>query len=220
MSNKYNPPYDNSPVRHHPQNSNNILSEGIFVDKLWVEPTELDPKLQTPELGLSSGPLTSLSFYFAKYCKDYSEDFMLCKNETTDPRHCLKEGRRVTRCAIDLVNQVSKSCKPEWESHWNCLDMHNHHFWECREEERGFGACLKEKLVCASIRCLLILRVLQRLFRILCRPSRKFILGRILCLNRISHSTTHPSIHEALLRVPRTQRRLLGTLAIELAQDL
>ena len=27
---------------------------------------------------------------------------MLCKNESRDPAHCLKEGRRVTRCATDL----------------------------------------------------------------------------------------------------------------------
>lgn len=27
---------------------------------------------------------------------------MLCKAENRDPEHCLKEGRRVTRCAIDL----------------------------------------------------------------------------------------------------------------------
>jgi hypothetical protein len=30
------------------------------------------------------------------------EDFMLCKAENRDPAHCLKEGRRVTRCATDL----------------------------------------------------------------------------------------------------------------------
>ena len=27
---------------------------------------------------------------------------MLCKAENRDPSHCLKEGRRVTRCAQDL----------------------------------------------------------------------------------------------------------------------
>ena len=30
------------------------------------------------------------------------EDFMLCKKENRDPEHCLKEGRKVTRCAADL----------------------------------------------------------------------------------------------------------------------
>lgn len=34
-----------------------------------------------------------------------SEDFMLCKSENRDPEHCLKEGRRVTRCARDLCVQ-------------------------------------------------------------------------------------------------------------------
>lgn len=27
---------------------------------------------------------------------------MLCKAENRDPAHCLKEGRKVTRCAQDL----------------------------------------------------------------------------------------------------------------------
>jgi hypothetical protein len=31
-----------------------------------------------------------------------TEDFILCKQEDRDPAHCLKEGRRVTRCAADL----------------------------------------------------------------------------------------------------------------------
>lgn len=32
-----------------------------------------------------------------------TEDFVLCKKESEgDPGHCLKEGRRVTRCATDL----------------------------------------------------------------------------------------------------------------------
>jgi hypothetical protein len=30
------------------------------------------------------------------------DDFMLCKAENRAPEHCLKEGRRVTRCAQDL----------------------------------------------------------------------------------------------------------------------
>lgn len=38
-----------------------------------------------------------------RYTVRSSEDFMLCKNEAgSDPGRCLKEGRRVTRCATDL----------------------------------------------------------------------------------------------------------------------
>ena len=36
------------------------------------------------------------------YGARFTEDFMLCKAENRDPVHCLKEGRRVTRCATDL----------------------------------------------------------------------------------------------------------------------
>ncbi len=95
----------------------------------YKEPTPLPedvPKVQ--ELGVTSAPLKSAAFFIGAYCKDYNgaqhygscssipeltlcsygrhialEDFMLCKAENrTDPGHCLKEGRRVTRCATDL----------------------------------------------------------------------------------------------------------------------
>jgi NADH dehydrogenase (ubiquinone) 1 alpha subcomplex subunit 8 len=55
-----------------------------------------------PELGVTSAPLTSAAFFIGSFCKEYNEDFMLCKAESADPRHCLKEGRKVTRCALDL----------------------------------------------------------------------------------------------------------------------
>lgn len=73
------------------------------------------PKVE--ELGVTSAPLKSAAFFIGAHCKDYNgmtfvvrimlllfsvEDFMLCKSEDRDPAHCLKEGRRVTRCAADL----------------------------------------------------------------------------------------------------------------------
>jgi NADH dehydrogenase (ubiquinone) 1 alpha subcomplex subunit 8 len=96
------------------------------------------------ELGVTSAPLKSASFFIGEHCKKFNgtcipsraylklggstqrlrrlarcgarvdgdradmvivtpaEDFMLCKAENSDPAHCLKEGRRVTRCAQDL----------------------------------------------------------------------------------------------------------------------
>lgn len=32
---------------------------------------------------------------------------MLCKAENRDPEHCLKEGRKVTRCAAELCVDLS-----------------------------------------------------------------------------------------------------------------
>lgn len=94
---------------------------GSVENKPYVDPTPLPdhiPKVQ--ELGVTSAPLKSAAFFIGAYCKDYNgkfqqhcivelvkrlyilEDFMLCKAENRDPAHCLKEGRRVTRCATDL----------------------------------------------------------------------------------------------------------------------
>jgi NADH dehydrogenase (ubiquinone) 1 alpha subcomplex subunit 8 len=54
------------------------------------------------EVGTTSAPLKSAAFFLAEHCRAVNEDFMLCKNEDRNPEHCLKEGRRVTRCAQDL----------------------------------------------------------------------------------------------------------------------
>lgn len=74
-----------------------------FPSTPYVEPSQLPediPKVE--EIGTTSAPLKSASFFLGSYCQKYNEDYMLCKNESQDPGHCLKEGRRVTRCAQDL----------------------------------------------------------------------------------------------------------------------
>ncbi|KAI8839039.1 hypothetical protein HDU78_008825 [Chytriomyces hyalinus] len=121
--------------------------EGIFVDGLWVDKTPLPDSIpKVSEVGLTSAPLESIGFHFAAYCKPFSEDFMLCKNSTQDPEKCLKEGRRVTRCALDLINKLKANCDEEWKKHWECLDKKNHHLWQCRTQEREFNDCVFKKL--------------------------------------------------------------------------
>lgn len=96
-------------------------------DHPYKDPTPLPasvPKVQ--ELGVTSAPLKSAAFFIGAYCKEYNEDFMLCKNESGgDPGACLKEGRRVTRCATDLINKMRESCLEQFETHWNCLELNN-----------------------------------------------------------------------------------------------
>ena len=71
--------------------------------KPYTDPTPLPADIpKVKELGVTSAPLKSAAFFIGAYCKEYNEDFMLCKAENRDPAHCLKEGRRVTRCAQDL----------------------------------------------------------------------------------------------------------------------
>lgn len=79
------------------------VADASFAHKAFVDPTPLpDSVPKVDEVGATSAPLKSASFFIGQYCKQYNEDFMLCKSENNNPEHCLKEGRKVTRCAIDL----------------------------------------------------------------------------------------------------------------------
>ncbi|KAJ3065643.1 hypothetical protein HDU98_010968 [Podochytrium sp. JEL0797] len=121
--------------------------EGIFVDGLWVDKTPMPDSIpKVDEIGLTSAPMESMAFHFAQYCKPFAEDYMLCKNGTQDPEKCLKEGRRVTRCGLDLINKLKANCEDEWKKHWECLDKKNHHLWQCRAEEKPFNDCVFNKL--------------------------------------------------------------------------
>ncbi|KAF9436635.1 hypothetical protein BGZ76_003396 [Entomortierella beljakovae] len=118
-----------------------FLSTGKFVD-----PTPAPAESAHPEVGTSSAPLKSAAYFIGAYCKDYNEDFMLCKNENNDPAHCLKEGRKVTRCAMDLITKLRENCEKEWEAHYTCLEKHNQEYFACRKPERTFNECVFSKL--------------------------------------------------------------------------
>ena len=80
----------------------------------YVEPMPWPKDVpKVDEVGTTSAPLKSIAFFFGQFCKDYTEDFMLCKNEDRNPEHCLKEGRRVTRCAQDLIQKIGEKCGSE-----------------------------------------------------------------------------------------------------------
>jgi NADH dehydrogenase (ubiquinone) 1 alpha subcomplex subunit 8 len=83
---------------------NGYTREGIFVEGLWVSDKKLEGEPEVSEVGCTSAPLESMAYHFGSYCKAYNEDYVLCTNESSDPQHCLKEGRKVTRCAIDLYD--------------------------------------------------------------------------------------------------------------------
>ncbi|KIL70420.1 hypothetical protein M378DRAFT_183923 [Amanita muscaria Koide BX008] len=113
----------------------------------YEEPAPMpDHVPKVPELGVTSGPLKSAAFFIGAHCKEYNEDFMLCKSENRDPEHCLKEGRRVTRCAIDLISKMREHCLQEFETHWNCLEHNNQEYQYCRKQERVLNSCMFEKL--------------------------------------------------------------------------
>lgn len=116
-------------------------------DQPYRDPTPLPADLpKVAELGTTSAPLKSAAFFIGAYCKDYNDDFMLCKAENRDPAHCLKEGRRVTRCAQDLISKMRENCLEQFKTHWECLEKNNQEYRYCRKPERTLNKCMFEKL--------------------------------------------------------------------------
>jgi len=89
----------------------NLKSSGV------VENEPMPPHVPpVPEIGATSAALKSASFFIAAQCQLYNDDFMLCRKqkwEIEGPAGCLKEGRRVTRCAIAVYTPRPKPSFPE-----------------------------------------------------------------------------------------------------------
>lgn len=53
------------------------------------------------EIGATSAPLLSAAYFIGARCQPYNDDYMQCKTEAFGRGEfdCMKEGRRVTRCA-------------------------------------------------------------------------------------------------------------------------
>ncbi|KJY01620.1 hypothetical protein TI39_contig285g00037 [Zymoseptoria brevis] len=120
-----------------------------FNQQVLIDTTPLPdsiPKVQ--EIGASSAPLLSASFFIGARCKPYNDDFMLCKTEANGKgeTECLKEGRKVTRCAASVIEDINKSCLDVFRTHWKCLDNNNQQLWQCRAAERQLNKCVFENL--------------------------------------------------------------------------
>lgn len=99
------------------------------------------------EVGATSAPLKAAAYAIGARCQAFNEDFMLCKAENKgDGALCLKEGRRVTRCAISVLEDLHKYCVDQFKTYWQCLDNYNHEFQACRLQEKSFNHCVSEKL--------------------------------------------------------------------------
>ncbi|KXN71091.1 NADH dehydrogenase, alpha subcomplex, subunit 8 [Conidiobolus coronatus NRRL 28638] len=124
-------------------NSHGTSAYDFRIDGKHVDPTPMPNSIpHVEEVGATSAPLLSASFFLGEYCRPYFEDFMLSKAENPDPAHSLKEGRKVTRCATDFLAKLKEKCGDEYEAHWKCLDVNNHEFYYCRPVEKKFNSCV------------------------------------------------------------------------------
>lgn len=125
-----------------------------------------------PEIGATSAALKSAAFFIAAKCQGYNDDFMMCRKERWNddgPGGCLKEGRKVTRCAISVyvplvdevlttrIDEMNKLCGDAYKTHYECLDNHNQQYKDCRPAERGLNACVFKRMVLCHFEILLII---------------------------------------------------------------
>lgn len=82
-----------------------VLTSHSFNQQALIDTTPLPDDIpKVKELGASSAPLLSASFFIGARCKAYNDDYMMCKTEANGRGEldCMKEGRKVTRCAASV----------------------------------------------------------------------------------------------------------------------
>ncbi|KAI9873990.1 MAG: hypothetical protein M1830_010312 [Pleopsidium flavum] len=120
-----------------------------FNQQVLLDTTPLPDDIpKVSEIGASSAPLLSASYFIGARCKPYNDDYMVCKTESNGRGEidCLKEGRKVTRCAASVLEDINKSCLEEFRRHWACLEQNNQQLWQCRRPETKLNACVFDKL--------------------------------------------------------------------------
>ncbi|RYC56316.1 hypothetical protein CHU98_g9891 [Xylaria longipes] len=122
----------------------------VFNQQVLYDTTPLPDSIPAvKEVGTTSAPLLSASFFIGARCRPYNDDYMQCKTENPGKGEfeCLKEGRRVTRCAASVIDDINKSCLEQFRTHWQCLDNNNHQLWQCRKAEWKLNQCVFDNLV-------------------------------------------------------------------------
>ncbi|KAK1242704.1 hypothetical protein MKX08_005516 [Trichoderma sp. CBMAI-0020] len=126
-----------------------VLTSGRFHQQVLIDTTPLPDNIpQVQEIGASSAPLLSASFFIGARCRDYNDDYMQCKTENPGKGelNCLTEGRRVTRCAQSVLTDINTHCLAEFRKHWECLDNRNQQLWQCRPAEWKLNKCVYDNL--------------------------------------------------------------------------
>ncbi|CDK25329.1 unnamed protein product [Kuraishia capsulata CBS 1993] len=135
-------------------NTNDSISTSRYTDKLKnthyvLENDPLPSEIpHVTEIGATTAPLMSAAFFIGARCQPYNDDFMLCQKEANGkgPIDCLKEGRRVTRCAASVLKDINTHCADEFKLHWRCLSAGNLEYKNCRKAETLLSKCVFDNL--------------------------------------------------------------------------
>lgn len=102
--------------------------------------------LEAEEVEVTSAVLMGASHHLGQYCDNDFKSFMGCRYDTKDPRKCLQEGKKVTKCALEFFKKLKEDCNDVFTKHWTCLDYNNQEFAYCRATQKKFDACVLDKL--------------------------------------------------------------------------
>jgi len=94
-----------TPLPPPPLPSPTNTSPPSFNQSVLIDTTPLpDSVPKVPEIGASSAPLLSASFFIGARCAAFNDDYMKCKTEAHGKGEieCMREGRKVTRCAASV----------------------------------------------------------------------------------------------------------------------
>lgn len=94
-----------------------------------------------PEVGATLAPLKLAAYFIGARCKPYNDDYLLCRKEEGQFQ-CLKEGRRVTRCATLVIEDINKHCFDLFKLHWQCLENREYRYSGCRKAETLLNKCV------------------------------------------------------------------------------
>ncbi|KAL4738004.1 hypothetical protein BDV11DRAFT_216317 [Aspergillus similis] len=120
-----------------------------FNQQNLYDPTPMPDGIpKVTEIGATSAPLTSAAYFIGDRCKAFNDDYMKCKEEANGRGEieCLREGRKVTRCAASVIKDINTHCLKQFNTHWECLENNNHRLWECRKQEMDLNKCVFDKL--------------------------------------------------------------------------
>uniref|UniRef100_U5ETN5 NADH dehydrogenase [ubiquinone] 1 alpha subcomplex subunit 8 n=1 Tax=Corethrella appendiculata TaxID=1370023 RepID=U5ETN5_9DIPT len=117
-----------------------VITNDIFLPK--------EEDLTVEECPLSTPALRAGAFHLGKYCEAANNEFMLCRNETKDPRQCVEAGKAVTACSMEFFRKLKKTCRDEFAQYTHCLDQSSGdlQFRFCRKTQAVYDKCVLENL--------------------------------------------------------------------------
>lgn len=106
-----------------------------------------EKELTVEEINVSWPLLQAAAFYVGKACERSNNEYMLCRQETKDPRKCVDEAKSVTSCALNFFQALKQHCREDFEQYVNCLERSSGtlDFKHCRRTQAAVDKCILEK---------------------------------------------------------------------------